>query len=63
MKTNKTKLSIRVVEVEGSAETITSIVKSLGDLFPGNGEPSQGTLKMPRTKRTFPTVETIEPKE
>lgn len=29
-----TKLIIRHIEVEGSAETINSIVKSLGDLIP-----------------------------
>jgi hypothetical protein len=50
MKHNKTKLSIRLIEVEGSAETITSIVKSLGDLFPD--ENGASTVRVTtRTKR------------
>ena len=59
MRSTKSKLIIRHIEVEGSAETIKEIVKSLGDLFPApeNGEPAGAVIKVKRTKREFPTIE------
>lgn len=50
MKSTKTKLTIRLIEVEGSSETITSIIKSLGDLFPASENGAVVQVKRTRKK-------------
>jgi hypothetical protein len=36
MRTAKTKLAVRWIEVEGSADTIKGVLESFGNLFPQN---------------------------
>jgi len=56
-----TKLIIKHIEVEGSAETITSLVKSLQDLFPGNGEPNKYPgPKVQKAKKAMSIQEVVE---